>query len=103
MEKETLVYVDLAGATHLVGRLWTHARRGRESATFGHNRSWLGHRNRFSLEPALHLSPDPYDTTAGRAMFGAIGDSAPDKWGRSLMRRADRKEHIARDRLPADG
>lgn len=24
-------------------------------------------------------------------MFGAIGDSAPDRWGRTLMRRMDRR------------
>lgn len=89
VDKETFVYVDFAGGTHLVGRLWSHTRRDRESATFEYSRSWLADKNRFSLEPALHLSPGPHHTAADRAMFGAIGDSAPDRWGRVLMRRAE--------------
>ena len=34
MEKEVLVYVDLQGKPHLVGRLWARMRKERESATF---------------------------------------------------------------------
>jgi serine/threonine-protein kinase HipA len=90
MEREILVYVDLAGVPQLVGRLWAHTRRDRESASFEYDKSWLMHPERFSLEPALALGPGPYHTAAGRALFGAIGDSAPDRWGRVLMRRAER-------------
>jgi serine/threonine-protein kinase HipA len=90
MEKEILVYVDLDGTPRLVGRLWTHIRRDRESASFEYDKSWLTHPERFSLEPALTLGPGPYHTASGRALFGAIGDSAPDRWGRVLMRRAER-------------
>ena len=28
---------------------------------------------------------------AGQAIFGSIGDSAPDTWGRRLMQRAERR------------
>ena len=31
----------------------------------------------------------PYHTAAGKRLFGAIGDSAPDRWGRALMMRAE--------------
>jgi len=34
MNHELFVYVDLRGTPHLVGRLWTRARKDRESATF---------------------------------------------------------------------
>ena len=34
MDTETLVYVDLDGAAHLVGRLWARARKNKEGATF---------------------------------------------------------------------
>ena len=90
MEKEVLVYVDLGGTSHLVGRLWARMRKDRESASFEYDKSWLAHPERFSLEPALKLGPGPYHTSADRALFGAIGDSAPDRWGRVLMRRAER-------------
>jgi serine/threonine-protein kinase HipA len=89
MDRALLVYVDLNGAPVLVGRLWARARRGREIATFEYDRAWLEHKERFALEPALTLGPGPQHTAAGRALFGALGDSAPDRWGRVLMRRAE--------------
>ena len=48
-------------------------------------------RSRFSLEPALTLGPGPFHTPSDKPLFGAIGDSAPDRWGRVLMRRAERR------------
>lgn len=91
MDRETLVYVDLDGVPHLVGRLWARVRKNRESATFEYDEGWLQHAARFSLEPALKLGPGPFHTPADTPMFGAVGDSAPDRWGRALMRRMERR------------
>ena len=91
MEKEVLVHLDLQGTPHLVGRLWTRMRKDRESATFEYDKSWLAHPERFSLEPALKLGPGPFHAPSAKPFFGAIGDSAPDRWGRVLMRRAERR------------
>ncbi len=91
MDRETLVYVDLDGVPHLMGRLWARVRKNKESATFEYNEGWLQHPARFSLEPALQLGPGPFHTPADTPMFGAIGDSAPDRWGRALMRRMERR------------
>ena len=91
MEKHALVYVDLNGASHLVGQLWARMRKGRESATFEYDKAWLAHADRFALEPALKLGPGPFHTASDKPLFGAIGDSAPDRWGRVLMRRAERR------------
>jgi serine/threonine-protein kinase HipA len=91
MEKDVLVYVDLDGVPHLVGRLWARVRKNKEGASFEYNDAWLEHPNRFSLEPALKLGPGPFHTVADTPMFGAIGDSAPDRWGRALMRRMERR------------
>src|SRR5258705_7865065 len=98
MERDVLVYVDLEGAAHLVGRLWARMRKNRESATFEYDKSWLAHPERFSLEPALKLGPGPFHTTSDKPFFGAVGDSAPDRWGRVLMRRAElrRADHERR-------
>jgi serine/threonine-protein kinase HipA len=87
MDKEVLVYVDLQGTPHLVGRLWARMRKDRESATFEYDNSWLTHSERFSLEPALRLGPGPFHTPSDKPLFGAIGDSAPDRWGRGLPER----------------
>lgn len=91
MDTEVFVHVDLAGQPALVGRLWVRMRKGRESASFEYDQAWLERRDRFSLEPALQLAPGPFHTAADKSMFGAIGDSAPDRWGRVLMRRAERR------------
>jgi serine/threonine-protein kinase HipA len=87
MDREILAYLDLDGAPHLVGRLWAHTRKNKESATFQYDDSWLANPAKFSLEPALQVGPGPFHTAADTALFGAIGDSAPDRWGRTLMRR----------------
>ncbi len=91
MDKSVLVYVDLQGTPHFAGRLWTRMRRDRESATFEYDKMWLANPDRFSLEPALKLGPGPFHTPSDKPLFGAIGDSAPDRWGRVLIRRAERR------------
>ena len=90
MKKAVFVYIDLQGTTQFVGRLWPHTERKRPGASFEYDRSWLENPARFALEPALSLSSGSFHTPADKALFGAIGDSAPDRWGRALMRRAAR-------------
>jgi len=91
MDEQVLAYVDLQGTPHLVGRLWARMRKDRESATFEYDKTWLTNPDHFSLEPALKLGPGPFHTPSDKPLFGAIGDSAPDRWGRVLMRRAERR------------
>ena len=91
MDTEVLVYADLEGVAHLLGRLWARVRKNKETATFEYDAAWLKHPARYSLEPALQLGPGPFHTPADTPMFGAIGDSAPDRWGRALMRRMERR------------
>ena len=100
MEEKTYVYVDLGGTSVLVGTLWFRARKGQESASFEYQKSWLENTKRFSLEPALVLGPGPYHTEEGKALFGALGDSAPDRWGRVLMRRAESRQAKLERRVP---
>jgi serine/threonine-protein kinase HipA len=100
MDRALVVYIDLRGVSQFVGRMWARARKGRESATFEYEQSWLDHPERFALEPALSLFPGPQHTSAGRALFGSLGDSAPDRWGRILMRRAERRAAKKEARAP---
>ena len=100
MDREVLVFVDLQGTPIPAGRLWWRSRGGRESASFEYDAAWLRHPERFALEPALTLTPGPFHTPAGRALFGAIGDSTPDRWGRLLMRRAERRRAERERRAP---
>ncbi len=100
MDREVLVYVDLNGVPYLVGRLWGRTGKGKEGATFEYDEQWLKHGERFALEPALALDPGPFHTPADLPMFGAIGDSAPDRWGRALMRRAERRRAEREQQTP---
>src|SRR4051794_19167406 len=87
-QRKVYVYVELNGHPHHVGQLWSRSSRGKEGASFQYEQSWLGNHERFALEPALELGDGTYHTDINRNIFGSIGDSAPDRWGRILMRRA---------------
>lgn len=87
--KEVLVSISLGNETVRVGTLWFHVRKGRESTSFEYNKYWLNHPEKFALEPALQLTKGTFHTNPNSIIFGAIGDSTPDRWGRVLMRRAE--------------
>jgi serine/threonine-protein kinase HipA len=46
------------------------------------------------------LAPGPFQVGAEKGLLGAIGDSAPDRWGRTLMRRAERRRAQSEGRAP---
>ena len=94
-DNEVFVYISLEGKDIFVGKLWFHNRKGRESASFEYDNNWLNDPERFALEPALQLMEGSYHTKDKQLLFGAIGDSAPDRWGRVLMRRAEAKRALS--------
>jgi len=100
MNKAVFVYVDLNENPILVGSLFCRVRGDRESASFEYDKEWLNYPSRFALEPALSLGTGPYHTPAGKALFGALGDSAPDRWGRILMRRAEKIQALHDKQTP---
>ncbi|NND73199.1 MAG: HipA domain-containing protein [Rhodothermales bacterium] len=97
---EIEVHISLAGDSLRVGTLFRQAARGRESVTFHYHDTWLENPSRFSLEPGLGVGRGMFHPGEGRDMFGSIGDSAPDTWGRRLMQRAERRTASAENRSP---
>ena len=87
--REILVSIKLDANTFPVGKLWFHDRKGRNNASFEYSKEWLANPERFALEPALTLAEGAFHTGERQTLFGAIGDSAPDRWGRLLMQRAN--------------
>ena len=81
-----------------VGRLWFRASKGRESASFEYDPAWLASPHCFALEPGLKLNAGNFHT---QNMFGALGDSAPDRWGRILMRRREERRAKAAGVTPS--
>jgi len=90
-EVEVGVHCDLQGEPRRVGTLYRQAGRGRETVSFQYHPAWLEHPARFSLEPALVLGRGTFHPAAGADVFGSIGDSAPDSWGRRLLQRKERR------------
>lgn len=99
-DSNIFVYVDLEGTPRLAGRLWIHSKGTHQRASFEYEKSWINASHQFALEPALQVGPGPYHTGAGRALFSAIGDSAPDRWGRTLMARRERLRAKEESRTP---
>ena len=93
------VYIDFAAGLRRVGTLHRQPRRGGEAVAFEYHPEWLADAAKFSLEPALALGQGAFAPAAGLTMFGSIGDSAPDTWGRRLMQRAERRQAV-RDGRP---
>jgi serine/threonine-protein kinase HipA len=88
---EIEVHIDFAAGLKRVGTLHRHSRRGGEAISFEYHPAWLEDRACFSLEPALTLGRGAFVPAESLPIFGSIGDSAPDTWGRRLMQRAERR------------
>lgn len=99
-DKKTLVYISLDGQDSLVGTMWSHFSRGKESSDFEYSGAWLKNKESFTLQPALFLGAGKQVNVRRMPLFGAFGDSAPDTWGRMLMRRYEAQLARKEDRLP---
>lgn len=88
------VHIELDGQMQRVGIARSNRVRGSETILFEYADEWLAHPSGFPMEPALPLTRGTFSPTSGQAIFGSIGDSAPDTWGRRLMQRAER--HLAK-------
>jgi serine/threonine-protein kinase HipA len=96
MADDVEVFVDFAPGLRRAGTVHRHAHRGVDTTSFEYHADWLSDPERFSLEPALALGRGAFAPPHGTSIFGSIGDSAPDTWGRRLMQRAERR-NAARD------
>ncbi len=85
------IHIDFARGLKRIGTLHRHARRGGEAVSFEYYPSWLDDAAGFPLEPVLPLGRGAFVPAEGLSVFGSIGDSAPDSWGRRLMQRAERR------------
>ncbi len=83
-----------------VGRLYLHRGGRGESSTFQYDSTWLARAGGYAIEPRLPLLAGPFQTPPGQALFGALADSAPDRWGVELARRSERRRAEARDETP---
>ncbi len=97
-ERTLFVHVDIDGKPCRAGRLVLESGNGVENARFDPDPDWLAGPHHHTYQPALALTPGPYFSGSAMPLLGAIGDSAPDRWGRTLLRRNERRiaEHEGR-------
>jgi serine/threonine-protein kinase HipA len=93
------VTVEVDGREIVAGTLWVHERGG-QSATFRYASSYLADPGGYDLDPALPRAAGVFHTSPGSAIFGALADSAPDRWGENLMRREERERARAASATP---
>jgi serine/threonine-protein kinase HipA len=86
-------WTRLDGPTRM-GSLTATAVRGKEVFAFEYAKSWLASGAHLELDPSLALYRGPQYPAKSRQNFGVFLDSAPDRWGRVLMRR--REAQLAR-------
>lgn len=98
MERELDIHIDWQGETVPVGRLWARSKGARETATFEYDRGWLARPHGFALDPNLPLRSGQFHTAGG--LFNAFTDPAPDRWGRNLLLRRERRAARAEGRAP---
>jgi len=93
------VWIDWKGLKQ-VGTLHRTAGRGRERVSFTYHDDWLGDENAFGLSPDMPLVKGQFVPEAGQDMLAPLGDSAPDTWGRTVMRRYEGRMAEAEGRRP---
>lgn len=81
------VCMSIEGETHRVGRLGFADSKGQSIARFEYDPRWLELPGAFEIDPEAPMTRGQH-FPAGE-FFKGIGDSAPDKWGREIMRRRE--------------
>jgi serine/threonine-protein kinase HipA len=91
-EKYIWVYSDweLNGCPECMGILTAHRVRGKEIFAFEYNESWMNaNHEALFLDPHLGFYKGKQYQPEEKNNFGIFLDSAPDRWGRLLMRRRE--------------
>jgi serine/threonine-protein kinase HipA len=94
MKNETVIWVYAdwkpMEVPYLIGKLFSQRVRGKEIFSFEYNETWLNtSQAKLYLDPNLGLYKGKQYLPEGKNNFGIFLDSAPDRWGRLLMRRRE--------------
>lgn len=90
---EIEVCIELPGDERptLIGTLRVINARGRERVSFEYDAGWRKHPKRFELEPGLPLTPGQQFPPPNKALHNVFSDCAPDRWGRYLVVRREKR------------
>ena len=93
------VTVEIDGQEFIAGTLWLHELRA-QSSTFRYSDSYLASPVSYDLDPVLPKSAGIFQSASGKPLFSAFADTAPDRWGKNLMRREERERAAAAHSAP---
>jgi serine/threonine-protein kinase HipA len=85
---DVILDVDSLGQRKM-GILYRQTARGGDVYSFEFDSEWLTRRDPIALDPDLLPASGRTYPSAGRTQFGIFMDSAPDRWGRTLMQRRE--------------
>lgn len=85
---EVILDVEHLGQRRM-GTLYRQRARGAEIYSFEFDSEWLASGDALALDPDLLPVPGRTYPPADRTQFGLFMDSAPDRWGRTLMQRRE--------------
>lgn len=90
-QKKVEVYADWKDllAPRLMGVFNIRHTRGNEIYSFEYDKTWLAEPPTAPLDPELQYFRGELFPSGSNAQFGVFLDSAPDRWGRLLMRRRE--------------
>ena len=86
------VHVDLSTGTVRAGSAFMNVTRGELKTVFDYDPTYLARKEAFALSPELSMSDS---SPAVSGLPGAMADSAPDRWGRNMIKKrmqADNRE-----------
>jgi serine/threonine-protein kinase HipA len=93
-KNETIIWVyadwEAMEVPQFMGMLTAQRVRGKEIFSFEYHEAWLSaNQSILYLDPNLGLYKGKQYLPEGKNNFGVFLDSAPDRWGRLLMRRGE--------------
>lgn len=99
-QKDIYVYMDWFGADEpiFMGTLHNEIIRGKEVFSYENDPGWLKEAYFRALDPDLSEFAGKQYLPADKSNFGLFLDSAPDRWGRTLMRRREAMNARMEDR-----
>ena len=101
-QRDIYVYMDWPEDAKPVymGVLHSETIRGKEVFSYENDPAWLAHLRFRALDPDLSAFTGKQYQPSDKSNFGLFLDSAPDRWGRTLMRRREAINARLQDRKP---
>jgi len=97
MADDVGVWLDWHGPRQ-IGVLRRIPGRGRERVSFQYISDWVADPDAFPISPEYPLTAGAFVPPAGHDILAPLGDSAPDRWGRTVMRRYEGRASRAEGR-----